>query len=49
MILPTRIRAGLAEAACPANAAPMQAYLKSAMPCHGLRMSDLRRIVRPML
>ncbi len=49
VILPTRIRTGLAEAGCPANAAPMQAYLKSAMPCHGLRMSDLRRIVRPML
>lgn len=40
------IRSRLAEAADPAKAAPMQAYLKSAMPCRGVYSQPLRRVVR---
>lgn len=43
------IRAGLAGAACPANAEPMQRYMKSAMPYHGLKTPEFRRIVRPLI
>jgi 3-methyladenine DNA glycosylase AlkD len=40
------VRAGLAEAADPARAPGMRAYLKSALPCHGVYTSELRRVCR---
>ena len=38
------VRAGLAEAAYPAKAAPMQAYMKSAMPFYGAPSPAVRRV-----
>lgn len=39
-----RIRAGLAGNADPDRAAGMQAYLKSELPCYGVRLPDVRRV-----
>ena len=41
-----RIRSGLAAAADPVRGAGMQAYLKSALPCYGVRVPVQRRLVR---
>lgn len=45
-----QVRRSLAESACPANAAPMQRYMKSAMPYRGVSMplvrSTTRRLIR---
>ena len=43
------IRSSLASAACPASAEPMQRYMKSAMPFHGVKSDALRRLVRPLV
>src|SRR5690625_7361333 len=40
------IRAGLAAAGDPERAAGQQRYMKSTMPFHGVRMGQVRRIVR---
>lgn len=40
------IRRDLAERACPANAAAMQRYMKSAMPFRGVSMPVTRRLTR---
>lgn len=40
------IRSALASAACPANAEPMQRYMKSALPFHGVPVPRVRAIVR---
>jgi 3-methyladenine DNA glycosylase AlkD len=47
--LVTALREGLAAAADPANAAAMQSYMKSAMPCRGVRAPERRRVVRTVL
>lgn len=43
------IREALASAGDPANAEPMQRYMKSAMPFRGVKSPELRRIVRPLV
>lgn len=43
------IRSALASAACPANAEPMQRYMKSALPFHGVKSDALRRLIRPLV
>ena len=40
------VRAGLAAAANPEKAPQMQAYMKSALPYHGVPMPEVRRITR---
>ena len=40
------VRAGLAELADPAAGATMQAYMKSALPYHGVRLPVVRRLTR---
>lgn len=40
------VRRGLAELACPADGAAMQAYMKSEMPCLGVRSAEVQRVVR---
>jgi 3-methyladenine DNA glycosylase AlkD len=47
--LQTAIRAALADAADPAKAAPMQAYMKSVMPYYGVSSVPLRAICRDVL
>ena len=42
------VRRELAAAADPARASAMQAYMKSDMPYHGIRMPDVRRICKPI-
>ena len=44
--LPTQIRAALRAAADPERAAATQAYLKSTMPCLGVRVPEVRRVAR---
>ncbi len=46
--LAASLRAALAEAADPARAPGMQAYMKSAMPCLGVPALPLRRICRSL-
>jgi 3-methyladenine DNA glycosylase AlkD len=41
-----QVRTELAAAGNPAKAAPMQAYMKSAMPYYGVQSADVRRIAR---
>jgi 3-methyladenine DNA glycosylase AlkD len=41
-----RVRSGLAAAGDPDAAVAMQAYMKSAMPYHGVRVPEVRRIAR---
>jgi 3-methyladenine DNA glycosylase AlkD len=43
---PSLVRADLAKAAQPSRAEGMRAYLKSAMPCHGVAAATTRQIVR---
>ncbi|WP_131105682.1 DNA alkylation repair protein [Ornithinimicrobium sufpigmenti] len=43
------VRSALTEAADPDRAAGQQAYMKSAMPFHGITTPDLRRILVPVL
>lgn len=43
------VRRGLAEAADPDRAAAMQAYMKSAMPFHGVPAPAARRVFRAAL
>ncbi|MPZ19638.1 MAG: DNA alkylation repair protein [Luteitalea sp.] len=43
------VRERLAQAADPDKAAPMQAYMKSAMPYHGVQMPGVRAICRQLL
>jgi 3-methyladenine DNA glycosylase AlkD len=43
------LRAVLAAAGDPDKAAPMQAYMKSAMPYRGIQSPTLRAVVRPLL
>jgi 3-methyladenine DNA glycosylase AlkD len=45
-VLVDRVRAGLAAAAVPDRAPQMQAYMKSTMPYLGVRVPDVRAIVR---
>lgn len=47
--LVTRLRAALAAAGDPGRAAGQQAYMKSALPFHGIASPELRRIVTPLL
>jgi 3-methyladenine DNA glycosylase AlkD len=42
------VRRALGEAADPARAPAMQAYMKSEMPYYGVRLPDVRRICRPI-
>ena len=44
-----RIRHDLAAGADPERAVHQQAYLKSALPCHGLRLPDVRRLTKDAL
>ncbi|MGY1804235.1 DNA alkylation repair protein [Blastococcus sp. SYSU D00922] len=44
--LVTDVRAALRELADPARAAGMQAYLKTAEPCLGVRLPEVRRVTR---
>ncbi len=48
-VLLATIRSALPAVADPANAAPMQRYMKSALPFHGVSMPVLRRTVRPLI
>jgi 3-methyladenine DNA glycosylase AlkD len=43
-----QVRAALAAAGDPSAAPAMQAYMKSALPYHGVRVPEVRRIVRPI-
>jgi 3-methyladenine DNA glycosylase AlkD len=43
------IRSTLAAAGDPVRAAGQQAYMKSAMPYHGITAPELRRLLRPLL
>ena len=43
-----RLRRALAAIADPARAAGMQAYLKSEMPCHGVRLPDVRAVTKEL-
>jgi 3-methyladenine DNA glycosylase AlkD len=43
------VREVLATAADPGKAGPMQAYLRSAMPCRGIQAPTLRKLLRPVL
>lgn len=47
--LADEIRAGLAALADPGRAPAQQAYMKSAMPYRGVRLPDVRRVVRGAL
>ncbi len=47
--LPARIRGELARHGDPARAASQQAYMKSAMPYHGLTSAELKAVLRPIL
>ena len=47
--LVSSIRGALADAADPAKAAPMQAYMKSEMPYRGIPSPDLKAVLRPLL
>jgi len=47
--LVTAVRAALAEAGDPVVAAKQQAYMKSAMPYHGLPAPRLKAVLRPLL
>lgn len=44
-----RIRAVLAEAGDPVRAADQQRYMKSQLPYYGVTMTELRRLLRPVL
>jgi len=44
-----QIRATLAAAGDPGRAAGQQAYMKSALPYHGVTLPELRRLLRPLL
>jgi 3-methyladenine DNA glycosylase AlkD len=46
LVLVDEVRRRLAEAGDPAKAVPMQRYMKSAMPFHGVNAPDVRRICR---
>ncbi len=43
------IRAALADAADPGKAPAMRAYMKSALPFHGIQRPTLRKLLRPIL
>lgn len=43
------VRAGLASSGDPERAAQQQAYMKSALPYHGLRSAELKALLRPLL
>jgi 3-methyladenine DNA glycosylase AlkD len=47
--LVSAVRRALAEAADPAKAGPMQAYMKSEMPYRGIPSPDLKAVLRPLL
>lgn len=47
--LVARLRSALAGAGDPERAAGQQAYMKSALPFHGIASPDLRRLVDPLL
>jgi 3-methyladenine DNA glycosylase AlkD len=47
-VLVVAVRAALRSAADPARAAGMQAYLKSAEPCLGVRVPEVRRLTRSL-
>lgn len=44
--LRAEIRRGLEARACPEHAAPMQSYMKSAMPCLGVHADEVRAVVK---
>ena len=43
------VHAGLASSGDPERAVQQQAYMKSAMPYHGLRSAELKSLLRPLL
>ncbi|WP_109507237.1 DNA alkylation repair protein [Nocardioides speluncae] len=47
--LVARVRADLAAAGDPERAAAQQAYMKSALPYHGIASTELKKLLRPIL